>query len=87
VFGYSRMYVMFVTSSQGSLTGLFLTRARVSHDDDTLTQGQELSMQGPYKPFGIIPSKTLGTHDSDWEHVTVRLTVSLKLNDRPNFQI
>lgn len=32
------------------------------------------AFNGPYKPFGIIPSKTLGTHDSDWEHVTVRLT-------------
>lgn len=33
-------------------------------------------MQGPYKPFGLIPTQSLGAHDSDWEHVTVRLTVS-----------
>lgn len=33
-------------------------------------------VQGPYKPFGIIPAPSLGTHDSDWEHVTVRLTVT-----------
>jgi uncharacterized membrane protein YgcG len=29
---------------------------------------------GPYRPFGVIPTRTLGAHDSDWEHVTVRLT-------------
>jgi hypothetical protein len=32
------------------------------------------AFNGPYWPFGIIPTRTLGAHDSDWEHVTVRLT-------------
>ena len=28
--------------------------------------------------FGIIPANNLGAHDSDWEHVTVRLTPDAK---------
>jgi len=32
------------------------------------------AFNGPYKPFGVIPAPNLGTHDSDWEHITVRLT-------------
>ena len=28
--------------------------------------------------FGLIPANNLGAHDSDWEHVTVRLTPDAK---------